>query len=202
MTAICLLITSGGGPMECGIAVGHVLQRMRAEADALGLDLSASNDDAAPASVIVLVEGADARLLVQPWIGTIQWRQTSQIRPNHKRANWFVGIFELANPTVAPSIIPVAEVVFSSFRAGGPGGQHQNTTDSAVRAAWNGFIAISRDERSQHRNKAKALERLEHLVRAAQAERRAAAAQSAHRLHRALERGNPKRTFSGPEFVE
>jgi peptide chain release factor len=200
--AICLLITSGGGPLECRLAVGHVLRRMRDEAEGLGLDLSISDEGPAPASVIVLVEGAGADTLARDWVGTILWRQHSTLRPNHKRANWFVGVFALPQASPGQTIIPASEVTFASFRAGGPGGQHQNTTDSAVRATWQGFTALSRDERSQHRNKAKALERLQHLVDAAQAERQSAATQTAHRLHRTLERGNPRRSFSGPDFTE
>lgn len=46
--------------------------------------------------------------------------------------------------------------------AGGKGGQHQNRTESGVRLVHlpTGVVVISREERSQHRNKAIALERL------------------------------------------
>jgi len=49
-----------------------------------------------------------------------------------------------------------------TFRAGGKGGQHQNKTDSAVRIIHkdSGSVGISRNDRSQHRNKKLALERL------------------------------------------
>ena len=49
-----------------------------------------------------------------------------------------------------------------TFRAGGKGGQHQNKTDSAVRIIHrdSGAVGISRNDRSQHRNKKLALERL------------------------------------------
>jgi len=56
----------------------------------------------------------------------------------------------------------LAQCRVETFRAGGPGGQHQNTTDSAVRLVHlpTGVRAIARDARSQHRNRALALARL------------------------------------------
>jgi len=49
-----------------------------------------------------------------------------------------------------------------TFRAGGKGGQHQNKTDSAVRIIHreSGGVGLSRNDRSQHRNKKLALQRL------------------------------------------
>ncbi len=48
------------------------------------------------------------------------------------------------------------------YRASGPGGQHRNTTDSAVRLSIldGAIVALCADHRSQHRNQAQALKRL------------------------------------------
>lgn len=56
----------------------------------------------------------------------------------------------------------LAECDVETFRAGGPGGQHQNVTESAVRLTHRptGVTVIARESRSQHRNRKIALGRL------------------------------------------
>ena len=63
----------------------------------------------------------------------------------------------------------LAQCRVETFRAGGPGGQHQNTTDSGVRLTHEptGLRATARQERSQHRNRVLALQRLRRKLEAA-----------------------------------
>src|SRR5712664_1479292 len=58
------------------------------------------------------------------------------------------------------------ECEIETFRASGPGGQHVNKTESAVRLRHqpSGVVVTSQQERSQHRNKALCLQKLREKI--------------------------------------
>lgn len=60
----------------------------------------------------------------------------------------------------------LAECQVETFRAGGPGGQHQNKTESGVRLTHlpTGITVTARESRSQHRNRKTALVRLREAI--------------------------------------
>jgi peptide chain release factor len=203
---IRLLLTSGRGPAECRIAVRKAVAALGVEAASLGLETDCvegrSPDRYGPGSAIVVIHGEAAAAFARPWIGAIQWVAQSPVRPHHKRKNWFIGVFELPPLPDAPKALAVHDVRFDAFRAGGPGGQHQNKTESAVRATHiaSGLSVVVREERSQHRNKTLALERIAALLKL-QGELEAITARNdAHATHDRLERGRPVKRFKGEAF--
>ncbi len=205
MSAVLLQVTAGRGPAECAWVAARLVPVLIAEAEALGLKAALLDRVPDPQdgvkSAILEIEGATADTFAAGVVGTIQWVGTSPFRPKHRRKNWFVGVARMTPPAEQPGLEP-ANLRYTTMRGSGPGGQHVNTTDSAVRLEHlpTGLSVIARDQRSQHANRRVALIRMAGLL-AEQAARTGAEDRSrrwAH--HNQLERGNPVRVYQGERF--
>jgi peptide chain release factor len=196
-----LQITAGKGPEECAWAVVQVLEKVCTEAAAAGLETKTIEVEPGPQggtalSALIAISGPEnLKTFANSWRGTVQWIARSPFRPRHKRKNWFVGI-EVLEPIEEARFNP-KEVQWETMRASGPGGQHVNRTESAVRATHvpTGLQASAMEERSQHRNRKLALARLAQKLADLDDEKQSEARDTRWRAHHQLERGNPVRVF-------
>lgn len=196
-------ISAAQGPDECQLAVSKAMQRLVDDASRqhLAVDLIEHEPGSKKGnyrSVLLSIDGEGADSFIQQWEGTIQWICTSPYRPRHLRKNWFIGIGRCAEPETNIS----HEIRFETTRSSGPGGQHVNKTESAVRATHlaTGISVKVQTERSQHANKRLAELLIAHRL-ACLAEEAHSTLRAERRLqHYQIERGNPKQVFSGDKF--
>lgn len=203
--AMLIQISANTGPAECCLGVVKMLAHIDEAARRAGL--VASIVDEVPAgqagtlqSVLLSLEGDEAavRHFAGRQAGTVVWVCPSPYRPRHPRKNWFLDVAVFAPPAREFE----REVVFETMRASGPGGQHVNKTETAVRATHvaTGLSVKVGSSRSQRANKAalalldaKLREQLEGGAARDRAERRA--------RHAARPGGDVIRRFVGPRFV-
>jgi peptide chain release factor len=201
MRDVNIYITAGVGPAECRIALSRCLDIMEQRAGVLGCHFEVQTlfegDKHGPKSAIVNLSGENAELMAAEYIGSLKFVFESPLRPSHGRKNWFVGCSRLELPDTTATEPDDRDLEFETFRAGGPGGQHQNKTDSAVRVRHipTGIAVVSRKERSQHQNKKEAIRTLTRILAAAATEKAENGKRSVFMLNKDVERGNPVQTI-------
>ncbi|WP_419831168.1 peptide chain release factor H [Endozoicomonas atrinae] len=202
-----LQLTSGKGPIECARAVALAFSKIQQDCKRLAVLLDVIDQQSGPScgttqSFVIALEGNQEAKIVDNWCGNFLWICQSPYRPRHKRKNWYFSGYELqvsASKDFNPS-----DVSYSTCRASGAGGQHVNTTDSAVRAVHtiSGLSVRVETGRSQHANKKLAILLLAHQFSEQKELEKFKDNQVLWQSHQKVERGNPSRVFQGAKFLE
>jgi len=199
-----VMFTAGRGPIECSLAVKGVQAQFKKHLHKHGVDfkVSAQKLGSIPQSmesIVFEITNVNQKLLT-PWLGTIQWVCKSPIRKYHKRKNWFLKCMQLT--ISSSSTFKKPDVQIQYYRASGPGGQHRNKVETAVRLFHpaSGITVTASEARSQLQNNKMAWEKLELAFRERQKQNFSQFDFEKWNAQIEIERGKAVKVFEGPKF--
>ncbi len=142
-----------------------------------------SGEQAGIKSATILVKGENAYGNLKTESGVHRLVRISPYDANARRHTSFASVW--VYPEVDDDIaieVSEADLRIDTYRASGAGGQHVNTTDSAVRITHvpTGIVVACQNQRSQHKNRAEAMKQLKARLYEAELQRREAEADVAN----------------------
>lgn len=119
-------------------------------------------------------------------------------RKDRRQTSFAAVSVEPYRPEPGPVDIDESDVLVETFRGSGPGGQHRNKVETAVRLRHppSGIVVSCQSERSQHRNRERAWQLLLSGVRNAQERRRLEERAEARQDETPIGFGHRRRTYS------
>ena len=157
-----------------------------------------SGEQAGIKSATILVKGENAYGYAKTESGVHRLVRISPYDSSARRHTSFssVWVYPLIDDTFSIEVNP-ADLKIDTYRASGAGGQHVNTTDSAVRMTHipSGIIVASQIDRSQHKNREIAMGMLKARLYEAEMRRREEAASSEHAAKSEIGWGHQIRSY-------
>lgn len=202
---VYILFTGGRGPLECGLAVEGVQNRFQEylASQNVSFEIVSEKKGEIEKSIdtIVFKVLISERAVIDSWLGTIQWICKSPIRKSHKRKNWYIKCQEITMPNKIE--INVNDVIVQTFKSSGPGGQHRNKVETAIRIIHkpSGINVTASDGKSQSQNKKKAWKKLEDKLKAENEKIQEGFNLEQWTSQIEIERGNPVKTFKTIKFT-